>query len=294
MAAARELSATIPFSRISTSKTPGITGRTEDISRNLENSDDDGDPKNPSKCGRSRQVRSRRRRGSSSARRAQNERQLLLHQSRTFRDFEALFAILNAMEEWKDIADQANRFAPDWFCGFLYANLTLESFANLRHDGKTWRATLQKAYEKVDTLIKPLLHGWLQYPKDGKHPSLSYPDANAKKYSDEEAAEFEKIRVACLPEVVLAYNTILNYSGYSISRDLLLKCMDLAALVAAEDSDLAGCFLSAGRMPELLDSLALSSRNMIQAEERGHRAKSRRKLDGGTLDLWIAKSTMLS
>lgn len=69
--------------------------------------------------------------------------------------------------------------------------------------------------------------------------------------------------------------------------------MDLAAVIAAEGSDLSDCFSAAGRMPELVDSLALSSRNMIQAEEQGSRGgkgKSKRKLDGASLGLWRMKT----
>ena len=113
--------------------------------------------------------------------------------------------------------------------------------------------------------------------------------------SDKEAEEFEQIRIACIPEVILAYNTVLNYSGFRISRDILLRCMDLASVVAAEDSDLTASFMAAGRMPELVESFALSSRNMIQAEERGSRSgKSRKKPNGERLDLWIIKSPSAS
>ena len=102
---------------------------------------------------------------------------------------------------------------------------------------------------------------------------------------DMEAGEFEKIRLACLPEVVLAYNTVLNFSAHSLSRDLLLRSMDLAAQIAAEDSDLSSCFTAAKRMPELVDSFALSSKNIIRAEESGG-GKSKTKPDGERLDIW--------
>lgn len=123
------------------------------------------------------------------------------------------------------------------------------------------------------------------------NPGLVLPcHALTKRHLDEEAAEFKQIRIACLPEIVLAYNTVLNYSAFTISRDILLKSMDLAALIAAEDSDIASCFVAAGRMPELVNSLALSSRNMIQAEEKGHRGgKSKKRLDGEAPDLWVAR-----
>lgn len=138
-----------------------------------------------------------------------------------------------------------------------------------------------------------MLQGWLQYPKDGRYTShVCSSDVLAKHGPDKEAVEFERIRTACIPEVVMAYNAILNYCGFNISRDILVKCMDLASLVAAEDSDLTASFMAAGRMPELVEALALSSRNMIQAEERGSRpGKSRKNANGERLDLWVIKSS---
>lgn len=102
------------------------------------------------------------------------------------------------------------------------------------------------------------------------------------------------MRITYLPEIVLAYNAILNYDGYALTREILLKSMDLASIVAAEDSELAFCFMESGRMPELVESLAFTSRCMIQAEESGYRAvKSRKKLDGGSLSLWSTKTQPL-
>lgn len=109
LAAARELSKLVTFSNISLSKTQAILGRTQDISQTLEASDDEGEPDTGVGRARSRQNRGQRRRRSSSARRAHNERQLLLEQSRSFRDFEALFAVLDAIEEWKKIADEVSK-----------------------------------------------------------------------------------------------------------------------------------------------------------------------------------------
>ena len=107
---------------------------------------------------------------------------------------------------------------------------------------------------------------------------------------DADEEDFRQIRVACLPEVLLAYNMVLNFSSHYLSRDLLLKSMDLAALVAAEDSGLAECFMAAERMPELVDSFALLSKTMIRADGRGAKAgKSKRKRNGETLDLWTVR-----
>ena len=64
--------------------------------------------------------------------------------------------------------------------------------------------------------------------------------------------------------------------------------MDLAAIIAAEDSDLASCFTAANRMPELVDSFAVSSKNIIRAEESGG-GKGKKKPDGERLDIWTVK-----
>ena len=82
---------------------------------------------------------------------------------------------------------------------------------------------------------------------------------------------------------------MLQYSSKYLSRDLLLKGMDLAALVAEEDSNLAPCFMAAKRMPDLVDSFAALSKAMILADgAKG--AKSKRKKNGETLGLWSIRS----
>jgi nuclear pore complex protein Nup107 len=110
---------------------------------------------------------------------------------------------------------------------------------------------------------------------------------------DADAEEFKEIRVACLPEVVLAYNTVLDFSSRYLSRDLLLRSMNMAALIATKDSELATCFVAADRMPELVDSFAYLSKSIIQAEDRGAKGgKSKKKRNGETLDLWTVRASV--
>ena len=101
--------------------------------------------------------------------------------------------------------------------------------------------------------------------------------------------ENDQILVACLPEIILAYITVLEFSSRFLSRDLLIKGMDLAALIAAEDSDLASCFMAADRMPELVNSFATLSKLMIQADDAKN-GKSKKKHNGGTLSLWTMRA----
>ena len=113
----------------------------------------------------------------------------------------------------------------------------------------------------------------------------------AHSFGDVQAVEFGQIRVGCLPEVVLAYITVLEKSSRFLSRDLLLKGMDLAALIAAEDSDLAECFMTAGRMAELVDAFASLSKTMIQADNLGGKgAKGKKRKNGETLSLWSIRT----
>ena len=101
-----------------------------------------------------------------------------------------------------------------------------------------------------------------------------------------EARDFEQIRLACLPEIVLAYNNLLNFSSYFAGRDNLKISMDLAVLIAQEGSDLATCLIKAGRMSELMDSFAVVGKSMIQAEAKRPAGRSR---DGKTLGLFSPK-----
>lgn len=77
-----------------------------DLSRDLEESDDELETDSMPRSARILHKNSQRYQRNSSMLRTKNERQLLLLQSRTFRDFEALLVVLSAMEQWKGLADQ--------------------------------------------------------------------------------------------------------------------------------------------------------------------------------------------
>ena len=104
LAAGRKLSQSMTFSQISRGKTKTVLGRAEDLSINREGSEEEG--VGPlAKSTRLNRTRSRKAPRSSSARRIQSEREILLSQSRTFRDLEALFLLLDAFEHWKTTVD---------------------------------------------------------------------------------------------------------------------------------------------------------------------------------------------
>ena len=172
------------------------------------------------------------------------------------------------------------------------SNVILNRHVDLRRGDKVWKDDFQEAYNKVERSVQTLFHHWLHDPKSGEELFTPTSDVVVKFcFTDAEATEFAKLRVACLPEIVLAYNTVLDTSSRFLSRDLLLRGMDLAAVIAAENSDLGSCFIAADRMPELVDSFAYLSKTMIQADDIGPKgAKSKKKKNGENLGLWSVRA----
>lgn len=77
-----------------------------------------------------------------------------------------------------------------------------------------------------------------------------------------------------------------------MSRDLLMECMDLSALVAAEDSDLLDLFVKTGRMQELVEAFALASKELLilTSQKQGIGSKSKKlRAKGWTPELWTVK-----
>ena len=107
MAAARRLSQTVSFSTISLRKTNDILGKSVDISKIQDPSEDEGDPVTGSQITKQRHARNWHQSGSPSAKIVTSDRELMLSQASTFRDFENFFTALDAMEDWKNLADEA-------------------------------------------------------------------------------------------------------------------------------------------------------------------------------------------
>lgn len=107
---------------------------------------------------------------------------------------------------------------------------------------------------------------------------------------DEELAQ---LRQTFLPETTLAYVSALHFAGTGLSRDNLLECMELAAVIAERNSDLAKSFVEAKRMKELVEAFAAASRALaITTGEKRSVGSSSKKLRemGWSRDLWSIKS----
>jgi nuclear pore complex protein Nup107 len=113
--------------------------------------------------------------------------------------------------------------------------------------------------------------------------------ADSKETGD---AEFQLLREAYLPETLLAYIMTLQFGGTALTRDFLMECMDLSALIASEGSDLLDLFVKTGRMQELVEAFAQASKALLLAtsSRQGTGARSKKmKVRGWTQELWTVK-----
>jgi nuclear pore complex protein Nup107 len=81
----------------------------------------------------------------------------------------------------------------------------------------------------------------------------------------------------------------MQFGGSALTRDFLMECMDLAALVADEDSDLLGLFMKTGRMQELVEAFAAASKSLllITSAKQGPASRSKKlRTKGWSQELW--------
>jgi nuclear pore complex protein Nup107 len=139
--------------------------------------------------------------------------------------------------------------------------------------------------------IRPLLRNWLLFSEQG----LATRGMRIELMTDGESAvdkDLHDIRSAYLPETVLAYVSTLHFAGTCLSRDNLLECMELAAVIAEKDSDIAASFVRAGRMKELVEAFASCSGALAIAtgEKKGATSSSKKLREmGWSRDLWSVR-----
>lgn len=80
-------------------------------------------------------------------------------------------------------------------------------------------------------------------------------------------------------------------AGTMLTRDFLMRSMDLATVIAADGSDLLELFSKTGRMPELVNAFASASKELLIVSSRSKRSNTsnnskKMKERGWTTDLW--------
>lgn len=93
--------------------------------------------------------------------------------------------------------------------------------------------------------------------------------------SDKVAARLAIIRQTYLPELILAFNAVLVCLADVGQRDCLSTSLVMADLVA-DDENLTNCFVRAGRMRELMQSMAVSARALLRFNERKDSGRKKR------------------
>jgi nuclear pore complex protein Nup107 len=101
------------------------------------------------------------------------------------------------------------------------------------------------------------------------------------------------LKCAYIPEIVLAYLSVLQTAAFFWQRDSgvssAVKAMEIANLVADENNEwLQKVFLDTGRMSELVDALAQVSKAMLRLNEHEPKKSGTKKRGskGETLRIW--------
>jgi nuclear pore complex protein Nup107 len=172
--------------------------------------------------------------------------ELLKRQSRTYFELEQLVRAIEALSLWR--AEE-------------------NTYVSQNPKPNSVPSSLKHLQRDVAATMEPIVKGILLEPTD-----------------EEEAKDLMYIRVNYIPEVIIAYITVLHTSGNLITRECLLDAMDLANAIAkgrdangdmVEYNGLEECFVQAGRMRELVECFALTSKLMLilKAEGRVWKAK---------------------
>ncbi|KAK3310350.1 nuclear pore protein 84/107 [Chaetomium strumarium] len=154
---------------------------------------------------------------------------------------------------------------------------TLSSLAGLsREESSTSREMWQHTSQEVRSAkacMQPVLKNWLLV-------------------SNEVDKDFQQLREAYIPETVLAYISCLHFAGTSLSRDNLLECMELAAVIAEKGSDVAQEFMRCGRMKELVEAFASCSKALAiwTSDKKASQANSKKIREmGWSRELWSVR-----
>ncbi|KAH6610881.1 hypothetical protein Trco_000901 [Trichoderma cornu-damae] len=199
----------------------------------------------------------------------------VMAEARNFRGLEALVKALDGLETIASLMLISTEYVPATTESVKLRRADRELWGRLSHGDRDFWGPAGSAIKNAKDYMRPLLKGWLM-------PAIEGGDA-----------ELRDIRAAYLPETVLAYISALHFAGTGLSRDNLLECMELAALVAERDSDLKDTFSNAKRMTELVEAFAACSKALAVAtgEKRPSGSGSKRLREmGWSRDLWSVKS----
>lgn len=131
--------------------------------------------------------------------------------------------------------------------------------------------------------VKKVLQAALDDVRNAMFPLLD-PEYLSRPSDEAEVVPLKNIRNHYLPECVLAYNSVLHFAGYALTRNCLVECMNLAQEVATNET-LTDAFVESSRMKELVTAFALSSQALLHANEQG----SKKGKKDEAIEIWQVK-----
>lgn len=154
-----------------------------------------------------------------------------------------------------------------------------------------WRTQEAEYLEKHPRLsgASPDLKNAKEAVTDAMEPILTRSLLLGDDYaSTDEKSDCARIREWYIPELIIAYNTVLHSAGHLISRDNLIDSMDLSVLIADDQNHLSEVFVQARRMREIVASFAATSKAMLRLKAEGKKWTSRKQKgrEGKDLGIW--------
>ncbi|OCK75927.1 hypothetical protein K432DRAFT_336614 [Lepidopterella palustris CBS 459.81] len=173
-------------------------------------------------------------------------------ESRTYQELQQLTIAISLLSQWREQED-----------------ILIET----KEDGDNVdKKEIKGLFNKTVEVMEPLLHDFLTHGND-----------------EDECSQLTKLRNAYLPEIILAYNSVIQAFSCFVSREFMTKSMDLATLVASEENtELADAFVQTGRMRELVVAFAETSKAMIALGQKDGKLRSKKKRGwkGETTKIW--------
>ncbi|KAF1814134.1 hypothetical protein P152DRAFT_456363 [Eremomyces bilateralis CBS 781.70] len=188
---------------------------------------------------------------------------IMIEQAQAFIDMEALVRAISAIETWAEFV-ALHRPGDGTLAAFSPDN----------------RAVARDIMDDLQQAMQPLLHDEFL---------LDLVNFEAPEYHNLQTA-LTSVRRAYLPEVILAYLACLSVATTVTGRDYISVAYEVARDIARKSGALvADAFVAAGRMEELVTSMALASRVLLgQLQECGDdkRAKAALKKKRWQEEAW--------
>ncbi|KAH5394301.1 nuclear pore complex protein [Parastagonospora nodorum] len=195
--------------------------------------------------------------------------QRLRENSQPYYDLQLIVRILCLFREWRQEEEDLIKLRTD------QSRQPSEAAAAKKKADMSHTKEVLESIEQVFTALVSAITTLLR-----DHPEAENPDT-------------WNLKFAYIPEIVLAYLSVLQTAAFFLQRDSAVssavRAMEIANLVADEENEwLQEVFLKTGRMSELVDALAMVSKAMLRLNEHEPKKSTSKKRGskGETLRIW--------